>query len=461
MTPLKAGQRKSVSWTHPSALRLAKSGDPVGIILNKARAVALKAQAEGWTGPPFDPVALAARLDLEVIPTQDIPDARTVAVGVRGSRIEFNPTRPKERIRYSIAHEIAHTFFPDHRDCVRHRIAKEKMQGDEWQLEMLCNLAAAELIMPTGSFSSLQSENLTIDNLMALRRKYEVSSEALLIRVVRLTEEPCAVFAVSPVLDASGTMRYRLDYVIESRAWPSEAPPIGGLLPVKTVIADCTAIGFTSVGDERWAKTGNVHVECVGIPSYPGETLPRVVGIVRPSSGKSRTFEKVKEIRGDALRPRGDGVRIIAHVVNDRAHRWGGGFALAVRKRYPDAQIDFSNWVHEDPARLCLGASRIFAIREDLFLFSMVAQEGYGPSRQPRIRYQQLEVCLEALVNAARHQGATVHVPRIGCGQAGGSWSIVGELVDHALCRQGVGVTVYDLPEEDREEQGVLFQAQK
>ena len=41
---------------------------------------------------------------------------------------------------------------------------------------------------------------------------------------------------------------------------------------------------------------------------------------------------------------------------------------------------------------------------------------------------------------------ASVHMPRIGTGQAGGSWSIIEDLVDNELCAHGVPVTVYDLP---------------
>ena len=37
-------------------------------------------------------------------------------------------------------------------------------------------------------------------------------------------------------------------------------------------------------------------------------------------------------------------------------------------------------------------------------------------------------------------------MPRIGTGQAGGDWAIIHEMIDEALVRQGVDVTVYTLP---------------
>jgi Zn-dependent peptidase ImmA (M78 family) len=55
------------------------------------------------------------------------------------------------------------------------------MQGDDWQLEMLCNMAASELLMPIGSLPTLEAEHLTIDSILELRKKYEASTEAILL----------------------------------------------------------------------------------------------------------------------------------------------------------------------------------------------------------------------------------------------------------------------------------------
>jgi len=80
----------------------------------------------------------------------------------------------------------------------------------------------------------------------------------------------------------------------------------------------------------------------------------------------------------------------------------------------------------------------------------MIAQHGYGPSPKPRIRYVHLRTCLDKLAEFALGHGATVHMPRIGTGHAGGQWNIVRELVDEGLVRRGIEVTVYELPESER-----------
>ena len=84
---------------------------------------------------------------------------------------------------------------------------------------------------------------------------------------------------------------------------------------------------------------------------------------------------------------------------------------------------------------------------EGVWVASMVAQSGYGPSARPRIRYSALRSALGAVRELALELGATVHVPLIGTGEAGGDWDMVEELIRDECVRQGVAVTVYVLPD--------------
>src|SRR5947209_6520782 len=168
-------------WTNSSVLALAGTYDPVDVITQKTRSVILDFIETGQSVPPLDPFALADYLKIAVVPREDIRDARTVPAGGGRFVIEFNPNRPRGRVRYSISHEITHTLFPDCRELIRNRATHEEMKADEWQLEMLCNIGASELLMPVGSFPSLQEQTLSIDHLMELRKEYDVSTEALLL----------------------------------------------------------------------------------------------------------------------------------------------------------------------------------------------------------------------------------------------------------------------------------------
>ena len=435
------------AWTNRSVLKLAGDNDPVRVISDRARDLVRRAMDRGWSGPPYDPLALADLLEIPLSATEEIRDAVTRSDEEGLLRIEFNPGRPRARVRFSIAHEIGHTLFPDCAERVRYRAAYHELAGDDWQLEVLCNIAASELLMPAGSLSEEQLGAFSIEHLLDLRHRYEVSIEALLNRQVRVARTPIAMFAASPHAGGDDASRYRVEYVIGSPVWA--APPgRGELLERGSSVAACTAIGLTAAGDERWPMLPDlVHVECVAVHPHPGASLPRVVGFVRPTAQQDEGQRvHLQEVPGDALDPRRAGAALIAHVVNDRAARWGGrGFASALASRYPLAQTDFARWANEDLERFRLGAVHLSRMDQRLSIVHMVAQAGYGPSRQPRIRYEALELCLERLAEVAIRHDASVHMPRIGTGAGGGRWEVIAEMIDFSLSQRGVQVFVYSI----------------
>ncbi len=65
-------------------------------------------------------------------------------------------------------------------------------------------------------------------------------------------------------------------------------------------------------------------------------------------------------------------------------------------------------------------------------------------SQGPPIRYEAVRSCLKSLAVEARRLEASVHMPRIGCGLAGGRWEEIEPIVAEELIAEGVEVTVYD-----------------
>lgn len=159
----------------------------------------------------------------------------------------------------------------------------------------------------------------------------------------------------------------------------------------------------------------------------------------------------ISVVSGDATCPQARGPKIIAHVCNDLGG-WGKGFVLAISKRWPEPERDYRSW-HRGRAGndFGLGAVRLVRVREDTWVANMIGQRGIrtGSAGVP-IRYDALERCLTALADHALERGASVHMPRIGCGLAGGKWSRVEPLVERALTAKGVAVTVYDHGDTDR-----------
>ena len=431
-----------INWTNKSVLAFARDQDPIEVMEERARVAVLGAMDQGWKGPPFDPIALAQILKLSIAPRADISDARTIP-GKSGLSIEFNPLRPRGRLRFSIAHEIAHTFFPDCAEAVRERGGFHPHQSDSWQLEVLCNIGAAELLMPTGSFPELGSCQLDIGPLLRLRKTFDVSTEALLIRATKLTKSPCAAFCASfDELSSS----YRLDYVIPSSTW--SAPIRAGIkLPKHTLVSDANAIGYTAKGFEQWGGQ-RLAIECVALAPYPSELIPRIVGILSAPNTIARKGLSIRKVIGDALIPRGDGPKIVAHVIPDSTVTWGGGgFAAQMRKRYPEVASEFKNALSRSGQKLRAGMSFTGKIDSGTHVFHMVAQRGHGKEPGIRIRYSALASCLSELKTWAVELGASVHMPRIGTGYGGGDWTVIQELIHDELVRKGIEVIIYQVPD--------------
>jgi O-acetyl-ADP-ribose deacetylase (regulator of RNase III) len=151
-------------------------------------------------------------------------------------------------------------------------------------------------------------------------------------------------------------------------------------------------------------------------------------------------------IKGDATSPQASGPKIIAHVCNDLGG-WGKGFVVAVSRRWPEPERDYRQWHRQRAVNdFGLGAVRLVPVRPDLWVANMIGQHGMKRgSAGPPIRYEAVRRCLDTVGEHALRLSASVHMPRIGCGLAGGRWDRIEPLVTAALCERDVGVTVYDV----------------
>ncbi|MBT2207290.1 macro domain-containing protein [Actinomadura sp. NEAU-AAG7] len=153
----------------------------------------------------------------------------------------------------------------------------------------------------------------------------------------------------------------------------------------------------------------------------------------------------VRYLKGDATSPQAKGVKIVAHVCNDLGG-WGKGFVLAVSRRWKEPEAEYRRWYRERASSgFGLGAVQFVQVEKYVWVANMVAQRGVKRSRRgPPIRYEALGRCLEVLGGRAVELEASVHMPRVGCGLAGGKWELVEPLVERHLTERGVEVTVYD-----------------
>ncbi|MGC0313775.1 macro domain-containing protein [Kitasatospora acidiphila] len=152
---------------------------------------------------------------------------------------------------------------------------------------------------------------------------------------------------------------------------------------------------------------------------------------------------------GDATAPHGDGPRVIAHVCND-AGRWGRGIVVDISRRWPQPEAAFRQWYQGRAENdFGLGALQLVQVEPELWVANMVGQHGVRSRRAPGapapVRYEAIGQALLRLGDEALRLGASVHMPRIGCGLAEGRWEVVESLIREQLTDRGVPVTVYDL----------------
>jgi hypothetical protein len=209
-------------------------------------------------------------------------DAELVPIGNGRVAIRVNPDRPETRRRFSIAHEVVHTFFPNYQTktwCRTDSRFRNRDNPDDL-VEMLCDVGAAELIMPAPWFIEDATVVTTAAGLIELARKYVASREATLRRFaenhaacvaavffswkLKPTQQPTIgnksqtdLFGADPAEIALSAKKLRLDYSIPSPSFIQA----GHYLPAdKSVLNDGPLYTAASSGqpceDNFWLDVG-------------------------------------------------------------------------------------------------------------------------------------------------------------------------------------------------------------
>lgn len=188
------------------------------------------------------------------------PDAELAPDGSGGVTMRVNPDRPETRQRFSIAHEISHTFFPDYMTkewCRTDARYRDRRNPDEF-LEMLCDIGAAELLFPQPWFGDDAVSVKHGVDLVTLAAKYHASREATIRRYAETSVDSLAavyfiwklkptqksiigrkdqlnLLGISPEEQLLDSLRLRIEYTIPSEGFRSA----GHYLPIDKSI-ECT-----------------------------------------------------------------------------------------------------------------------------------------------------------------------------------------------------------------------------
>ncbi|MBN8686420.1 MAG: Appr-1-p processing protein [Chitinophagales bacterium] len=174
----------------------------------------------------------------------------------------------------------------------------------------------------------------------------------------------------------------------------------------------------------------------------------------------------IKYLKGDATKPDDNRTKLIVHICND-VGGWGKGFVLAISKRWKQPETEYRNWYKSKEAeqtdtvqferlenrdrfssekKFELGNVQFVKATEDIWIANMIAQRDIKPDKDgvPPIHYSYVAECVERVMQFAKRQNASVHMPRIGCGLAGGQWTEIEEIINVGLIAHEIETTVYD-----------------
>lgn len=128
-----------------------------------------------------------------------------------------------ERGRFTVLHEGGHTFQPDYR-----RAAQYRCLGQKTREEHLCDVAAAEMLLPRRHFKrDLADAGATLEGVGLLADAYVASIQATCLRLVTLSTERIALLvfkhAHKPTelgREASCAPKLRLQWSSINGSWP-------------------------------------------------------------------------------------------------------------------------------------------------------------------------------------------------------------------------------------------------
>ncbi len=154
----------------------------------------------------------------------------------------------------------------------------------------------------------------------------------------------------------------------------------------------------------------------------------------------------IKYLVGDATNLKTLGNKVVVHCCNDIG-AWGKGFVLAISKRWPKAELAYRDWYKNRANNdFALGSVQLVQVEQDIWIANLIGQNGIrSKSNLVPIRYDAIEQGLEQVASFALINNASIHMPRIGCGLAGGNWQNISTIIDKTLINKRVSVTVYDL----------------
>ncbi|QIL41055.1 macro domain-containing protein [Pedobacter sp. HDW13] len=155
-------------------------------------------------------------------------------------------------------------------------------------------------------------------------------------------------------------------------------------------------------------------------------------------------MKNIEYKKGDATNPSDNGNKIIVHICNNIGG-WGKGFVLAISKRWKAPENSYRAW-YLSKDNFNLGEVQFVQVEQDLWIANLIGQHKIikDENGNAPIRYDAVEEGLRKVADFAGDLNASVHMPRIGCGLAGGEWGIIEPIIKETISKKDINTTVYD-----------------
>ncbi len=153
---------------------------------------------------------------------------------------------------------------------------------------------------------------------------------------------------------------------------------------------------------------------------------------------------EIKYIIGDATLPQTEGNKIIVHICNDIGG-WGKGFVMAISNRWKQPEHEYRKWYNLKD-NFSLGQVQLVQVENDIWVANIIGQHKINKDENGNapIRYEAIENGLKKVAEFAIGNNASIHMPRIGCGLAGGSWDKIEPIILNQLTKRCIKTLVYD-----------------
>jgi len=174
--------------------------------------------------PPIEPEIVASYQGIGRVERSPLAWAGCLVSDGDDLIIRVRQTDSPGRQRFTICHEVAHTFFPGYRHSPQFRCTPLAAPTRRDPIEMLCDVAASELLLPARYVKSvIATSSFDLDTVESVAEECDASLEAAARRLVSLWPEPSLLLRMERITkprEPRGEPKLRVSSTVTNGDWP-------------------------------------------------------------------------------------------------------------------------------------------------------------------------------------------------------------------------------------------------